>query len=564
MLQHFAATHNVKLIALSIGGNNFNFAGIVTTCIEDFLESTWFYDFYCSKESSVTNNFTTANVNKVKGEITTAIKNVATAMTNAGYTSSQYTILVQNYPSPIPNGSEFRYTQSGYSRQTTGGCGFWNTDANYANATMLPTIDSTVLGAAAAAGLSNVKTMELGSAFNSHRLCDKGVGLLEEEGLSNWKSTGAVDKSEWFNQIRTLETLIGPYELQEDIHPNYWAQLGLRNCLTQAYNGGSAQGRYVYDLRIWTQLSGRAEHVAALIGQRGRRGEGLAPAPAPSPLRARSDVRGAAGGDRRVSASESRVGPRVRAVMREGEQVTPLELFFDLVFVLALTQCTTLMAATATWEGLLEGPPGAGDAVVVMGRLRLADQRRGPRGGAGEAGDVPGDGRLPDRCTLRAGRIRRRTRSPSRSPTRWCALRTSCCSCSPAERIPRCATRLSGWPAARRSARACSWRSVHRWCASARTVGSRAGARRGRAARDRGRRLAARARSFRRAPRRDRDHRARRVDRRDRRGRAGAHRCGNRRRSRARDGAGRDSVVGLLRRHRDRRRQIPGACCGGP
>ncbi|MHB8243317.1 MAG: SGNH/GDSL hydrolase family protein, partial [Solirubrobacteraceae bacterium] len=140
MLQHYAATHNVKLVALSIGGNNFNFASIVTTCVEDFLESTIFYDFYCSKESSVTNNFTSSNVNKIKGEIETSIRNVATAMTNAGYSSSQYTILVQNYPSPIPNGSEFRYTQSGYSRQFTGGCGFWNTDANYANATMLPTI----------------------------------------------------------------------------------------------------------------------------------------------------------------------------------------------------------------------------------------------------------------------------------------------------------------------------------------------------------------------------------------------------------------------------------------
>jgi hypothetical protein len=242
MLQHYAATHNVKLVALSIGGNNFNFAGIVTTCVEDFLESTFFWDFYCSEESSVTNNFTTSNANKIKGEIETAIKNVATAMTNAGYSSSQYTLLVQDYPSPIPNGSEFRYTQSGYSRQFTGGCGFWNKDANYANATMLPTIDSTVLGAASAVGLSNVKTMELSSAFNSHRLCDKGVGMLEEEGLSNWKATEAVNKSEWFNQIRTIETITGPYELQEDIHPNYWAQLGLRNCLTQAYNAGTPKG----------------------------------------------------------------------------------------------------------------------------------------------------------------------------------------------------------------------------------------------------------------------------------------------------------------------------------
>ncbi len=242
MLQHFAAAHNVKLIALSIGGNNFNFAGIVQTCVEDFLESTIFYDFYCSKESSVTNNFTAGNASRIQGEITTAIKNVATAMTNAGYSSSQYTILVQDYPSPIPNGSEFRYTQSGYSRQTTGGCGFWNNDANYANSTMLPTIDNTVLAAASASGLSNVKTMELSSAFNARRLCDNTVGLIEKEGLSSWKSAGAVDKTEWFNQIRTLETIFGPYELQEDIHPNYWAQLALRNCLTQAYNGGTPKG----------------------------------------------------------------------------------------------------------------------------------------------------------------------------------------------------------------------------------------------------------------------------------------------------------------------------------
>ena len=46
---------------------------------------------------------------------------------------------------------------------------------------------------------------------------------------------------------------------------------------------------------------------------------------------------------------------RVTAVLREEERVTPLELFFDLVFVLALTQCTAVMAATPTWEGLAQG-----------------------------------------------------------------------------------------------------------------------------------------------------------------------------------------------------------------
>lgn len=48
--------------------------------------------------------------------------------------------------------------------------------------------------------------------------------------------------------------------------------------------------------------------------------------------------------------------------MREGERVTPLELFFDLVFVLALTQCTTLIDRNPTWKGMLEG-------VLVLGML---------------------------------------------------------------------------------------------------------------------------------------------------------------------------------------------------
>ena len=54
--------------------------------------------------------------------------------------------------------------------------------------------------------------------------------------------------------------------------------------------------------------------------------------------------------------------PRVTAVLRSEERVTPLELFFDLVFVLAITQCTALMADTPTWEGLAQG-------ILILGVL---------------------------------------------------------------------------------------------------------------------------------------------------------------------------------------------------
>jgi low temperature requirement protein LtrA len=52
---------------------------------------------------------------------------------------------------------------------------------------------------------------------------------------------------------------------------------------------------------------------------------------------------------------------RISAELREGEVVKPLELFFDLVFVLAFTQCTALMAHQPTWEGI-----GRGMLVLAM------------------------------------------------------------------------------------------------------------------------------------------------------------------------------------------------------
>jgi low temperature requirement protein LtrA len=48
-------------------------------------------------------------------------------------------------------------------------------------------------------------------------------------------------------------------------------------------------------------------------------------------------------------------GRSARMTLRTEESVKPLELFFDLVFVLALTQCTVLMADDPTWEGLARG-----------------------------------------------------------------------------------------------------------------------------------------------------------------------------------------------------------------
>jgi len=241
-LQRYAAGHNVRAVTLLIGANNYGFADIVQQCVTDWLTSPSWWPNYCNDDSNVKAYFTASNVATQTANIKGAILNVRQAMLNAGYADSSYKIIVQTYSSPIPNGAGFRYSQSGYTRQSTGGCGFWNRDADWANSTAVPTINNSVKNGAAQTGLGNYVTLDDQNALVGRRLCENTVGLLEEKGVATWRSAGAADKTEWVSQVRTTSTLFGPYQLQEDAHPSYWGQLALRNCLRQAYNGGAVHG----------------------------------------------------------------------------------------------------------------------------------------------------------------------------------------------------------------------------------------------------------------------------------------------------------------------------------
>jgi hypothetical protein len=241
-LQGVATAHNVRVVVVMIGANNYGFADIVTRCVTDWLTSPSFLKNYCSDDSDIISRFTPARIAAETANVRDALLNVRTAMANAGYGASQYTILAQTYWSPLPRGAQIRYPESGFTRQTVGGCGVWNRDANWANDVVVPTLASTIRNAAAATGLPNVKVLDLQTALNGRRLCEITVGLLEEQGVASWKSPSAVDKTEWVEQIRTATAILDPYQIQEDAHADYWGQLAMRNCLRQAYNGGAVRG----------------------------------------------------------------------------------------------------------------------------------------------------------------------------------------------------------------------------------------------------------------------------------------------------------------------------------
>ena len=241
-LQEYAGGHNVKAVVVMIGANNYGFADIVTRCITNWLTSPSWWKNYCSDDSDITSRFTAARQATETANVRAALQRVAQAMTNAGYTDAQYTILAQTYWSPLPRGAQIRYPETGWSRQNTGGCGVWNRDANWANDTVVVAMNSTTRNAAATSGLANVKVLDLQQALDGRRLCENTVGLLEEKGIASWTSPGAVDTTEWVEQVRTVSAIFPPYQIQEDAHASYWGQLAMRNCLRQAYNGGNVRG----------------------------------------------------------------------------------------------------------------------------------------------------------------------------------------------------------------------------------------------------------------------------------------------------------------------------------
>jgi hypothetical protein len=241
-LREFARTHNVTAVVVLIGANDYGFAEIVQTCVADWLTSPSWWTNLCHDDSNIRAMFTASNIAAVTARVKQAYLNVAAAMKQAGYSPSMYTIFDQSYSSPIPAAAGFRYPQTGFTRQTIGGCGIWNADADWANAFVVPTLNATTRNAVDDSELTNVKALDMSAALAGHRLCENAVGLLEERGIATWESAGAADATEWVSQIRTATTIFGPYQLQEDAHPSYWGQLALRNCLRQAYRddrGGS-------------------------------------------------------------------------------------------------------------------------------------------------------------------------------------------------------------------------------------------------------------------------------------------------------------------------------------
>ncbi|MFE9631966.1 GDSL-type esterase/lipase family protein [Streptomyces sp. NPDC006463] len=210
-----AAANNVKVIALSIGGNDLGFADIIKDCALDFV--LWNSYCYDNQQYGVDQK-----IDQVMDNVGKSVDEVRAVMRAAGYADSAYRIVLQSYPSPIPRGAENRYTQSDWSRLNSGGCPFWNRDSDWARDSLVPQIAGRIRGVAAAKG---VQFLDLRDMLQGREVCAKASKQVTSTVPASAKT------SEWARWIDNNES---QGLIQESMHPNHFGQLAAGRCLALA------------------------------------------------------------------------------------------------------------------------------------------------------------------------------------------------------------------------------------------------------------------------------------------------------------------------------------------
>ncbi len=217
-----AQAKNVKLVMLSIGGNDLGFASIIAACLQAYTTRTG----PCEPSQQ-------AKIDSLKPKVVTdvgkAIDEIRTVMAGAGYARGDYRLILQTYPSVAPRAAENRYPEAGAER-TVNGCPFYDQDSNWARDRAAPQIGAV---AKAAADSRGVETLDLVDAFQGHEFCSKTAA--QSTPFARPSAAGA----EWGRFLGASTVQQG--ELQEAFHPNAYGQRALGTCVTQAF--AAAPGR---------------------------------------------------------------------------------------------------------------------------------------------------------------------------------------------------------------------------------------------------------------------------------------------------------------------------------
>lgn len=215
-LASVAAAKNVKLIVLTITANDLGFSDHVIDCT-----AVWFAGAppcWPQEQSEMQ-----AAMPGAQAGLRKAINEIRAVMSGAGYTSSQYRLLLAGYASPIPHGYNMRYPEWSWDRWNLGGCPFWDADANWAKNWATPFIVDNMKTIAAEKG---VQFLDLRSSLDTREVCHKSSYLVDSS------HPVSSSQSEW---VRWLNTGCCQGDAQESLHPNAFGQKAIGKCFSLIY-----------------------------------------------------------------------------------------------------------------------------------------------------------------------------------------------------------------------------------------------------------------------------------------------------------------------------------------
>lgn len=210
-LAEVARSHRVLAIALSIGGNDVGFGPIVQACVIAFLTAA---AEPCNPAQQAK---VEAGLPAMRAAVGRVIDDIRATMTEAGYRSGSYRLIVQSYPTPLPGAADLRYPQSGADRTAIGGCPFYDADVEWGHTRLTAQLAETLRAVTAE---RHAQFLELRDALRGHELCSTAARQPD--------TAPEAATSEW---IRFID-LFGQGDLvAESLHPNAYGQAALGHCL---------------------------------------------------------------------------------------------------------------------------------------------------------------------------------------------------------------------------------------------------------------------------------------------------------------------------------------------
>ena len=214
-----AQQKNVKLVVMTISANDLGFTDHVIDCTVAWTTSSADDPDYCWPEEQAEMQ---AAMPAARTGLAKAIDEVRAVMADAGYSAAQWKFVLMGYSSPIPNGADIRYPESGWSRLSEGGCPFWNADADWARDWAVPFMADNMKDVGAQKG---VQTLDLRSALDGRQVCHSSASLVGSGGPSE-------TQHEW---VRWLNSGCCQGESQESLHPNAYGQRAMGKCIELMY-----------------------------------------------------------------------------------------------------------------------------------------------------------------------------------------------------------------------------------------------------------------------------------------------------------------------------------------